>query len=181
MTSIAQRLERLEAEGEINRTFFRFFELVDSRSYELIAPECLAPDAQIEYRLPAPHSFSGRDEFTRYMVDRVAPRSQRVAHVLGQTVVEWRGDTPRLKARATVWHWYQQYADRGDLRPADWTTIGHVEDDFAFVDGRWLIARRLVTPVAGLVAAGSPPPSLPEPVAVRSAHALTLPGSAGGA
>ncbi|MFF2083844.1 nuclear transport factor 2 family protein [Nocardia sp. NPDC058176] len=160
---LEERVARLEAEGEINRTFFRFFELVDSRRYELIAPECLAPDAQIEYHVPAPHRFDGRDAFTRYMIDKVAPRSQRVAHVLGHTVVEWHGDRARLKARATVWHWYQRHAELGDLRPADWTTVGHVEDDFALVDGRWLIARRVVTPVAGLVAAGSPPPGLPEP------------------
>lgn len=162
MTSLEARLARLEAESAINRTFFRFFELVDSRRYTEIAAECLTPDAQIEYHVPAPHRFDGSAEFTRYMIDTVAPRSQRVAHVVGQTVVEWHGDRPRLKARATVWHWYQAHAGGGDLRPADWTTIGQVEDDFAEVDGRWLIARRLVTPVAGLVAAGAPPPALPQ-------------------
>lgn len=48
-------------------------------------------------------------------------------------------------------------ASQGDLRPADWTTIGLVEDDFGRFEGRWLIARRKVSPIAGLVAAGSPP------------------------
>ncbi|MGW4965643.1 hypothetical protein ACWEPL_51205 [Nonomuraea sp. NPDC004186] len=47
-------------------------------------------------------------------------------------------------------------ASQGDLRPADWTTIGLVEDDFGRFEGRWLIARRKVSPIAGLVAAGSP-------------------------
>ncbi|WP_051028047.1 nuclear transport factor 2 family protein [Nocardia higoensis] len=162
MTSLEDRLARFEAESEINRTFFRFFELVDARRYTDIGPECLAPDADLEYHVPAPHRLLGRDEFTRYMVSKVAPRSQRVAHVLGHTVVEWNGSTPRVKSRATVWHWYQQFAEKGDLRPADWTTVGQVEDEFARVEGRWLIARRVVTPIAGVVAAGASPPSLPD-------------------
>ncbi|MGW4369020.1 nuclear transport factor 2 family protein [Nocardia takedensis] len=160
MRTLEQRLTRLEAEAEIKRTFFRFFELVDARDYERIAPECLAPDVEIEYHMPTRHGFRGRAEFTAYMVDPDRPRSQRIAHILGLTVVEWHGDRPLLKSRATVWHWYPHHADKGDLRPADWTAVGHVEDEFALIEGRWLIARRVVTPIAGLVAAGSAPPGL---------------------
>ena len=40
---------------------------------------------------------------------------------------------------------------------ADWTGVGLVEDDVELEDGRWLISRRHVAPVAGLVAAGTWP------------------------
>lgn len=45
----------------------------------------------------------------------------------------------------------------GQNRPADFVTIGYSEDDFKLVGGRWLIARRVVKPVAGLVTAGALP------------------------
>ncbi|MEV4364137.1 nuclear transport factor 2 family protein [Nonomuraea sp. NPDC049625] len=101
------------------------------------------------------------------MLDGPRRRQQMVAHVLGQIAIEWDTGRPRVSAYATVWHWYQANPAQGDLRPADWTTIGLVEDDFEQYDGRWLIARRKVRPVAGLVATGSPPlpPSAAEPPA----------------
>ncbi|WP_261562246.1 nuclear transport factor 2 family protein, partial [Frankia tisae] len=152
----AARLARLEAERDIQRTFARFFRLVDTRRYERIAAECLTPDADLDVHIPASLRLRGHDEFTRHMLTRVAPASQMVAHVPGLAVVDW-DDTgqPHLSAYTTGWHWYTAHAYRGDLRPADWTTIGLVEDAYRHHDGRWLIARRRVTAVAGLVAAGS--------------------------
>ncbi|MEW9553330.1 nuclear transport factor 2 family protein [Nonomuraea sp. NPDC050783] len=168
MTSHETLLATLAAEREIHQTFLRFFRLVDTRQYERLGEECFTPDALIEYHVPAPQRFNGRDEFTAFMLDGPRRRQQMVAHVLGQTAIEWDAGRPRVSAYATVWHWYRANAAQGDLRPADWTTIGLVEDDFEQYDGRWLIARRNVRPVAGLVAAGSPP--LPPSVAGPSAR-----------
>ncbi|WP_261568743.1 nuclear transport factor 2 family protein [Frankia gtarii] len=162
LDSTATRLARLEAERDIQHTFARSFRLVDTREYERIAAECLTPDADLEYHIPARHRLRGRDEFTRHMLTEVAPRSQMVAHVPGLAVVDWDSSgQPHLSAYTTAWHWYTAQAHRGELRPADWTTIGLVEDTYRRHDGRWLITRRRVTPVAGLVAAGSPPPLSP--------------------
>ncbi|MBL7498122.1 nuclear transport factor 2 family protein [Frankia sp. CNm7] len=154
-----RRLARLEAERSILRTFARFFRLVDTREHERVAARCLTPDATLDCHVPAFHRLRGHDEFTRHLLTVVAPRSQMVAHVPGLAVIDWDEDgQPSLSAYTTVWHWYTVNAHHGDLRPADWTTIGLVEDDYRLHDGRWLIAHRRVTPVAGLVAAGSPPP-----------------------
>ncbi|TMR33396.1 nuclear transport factor 2 family protein [Nonomuraea zeae] len=159
-------LATIEAEREIYRTFLRFFRLVDTRQFERLGEECFTPDAVIEYHLPAPHRFNGRAEFTAYMLDGPRRRQQMVAHVLGQIAIEWEAGRPSVSAYATVWHWYQANASQGDLRPADWTTIGLVEDDFEQFEGRWLIARRTVSPITGLVAAGSPPlPTAARPAA----------------
>jgi hypothetical protein len=153
------RIARLEAERDIQHTFVRFFRLVDTRQYERIAAECLTPDAELDYHVPALHRLRGREEFTRHMLAAVAPRSQMVAHVPGLAVIDWdTAGRPHLSAYTTVWHWYTANAHRGELRPADWTTIGLVEDDYRNHDGHWLIAHRRVTAVAGLIAAGSPPP-----------------------
>ncbi|MEV6925140.1 nuclear transport factor 2 family protein [Dactylosporangium sp. NPDC051485] len=158
MTAPAEHmLAILEAEREIYRTFVHFFHLVDTRQYERVAEECFTPHAEIEYHVPNLHRFSGRDAFTGYLLAHVESRSQMVAHVIGQRVIHWNNGQPHLEAYATVWHWHTAHAMKGVLRPADWTTIGHVADDFERVNGQWLIARRIVTPVGGLVAAGRTP------------------------
>lgn len=164
----AARLARLEAERDIQRTFVRFFRLVDTRRYERIAAECLTSDADLDFHLPAPHRLRGHDEFTRHLLTAVAPQFQMAAHVPGLAVVDWDSSgQPHLSAYATGWHWYTAHAHLGDLRPADWTTVGLVEDVYRHRDGRWLIARRRVTAVAGLVAAGSPPPPPADPAHTR--------------
>lgn len=159
----AARIARLEAEREILRTFALFYRLLDTRQYERVAADCLTPDAEVEYHLPVERRLRGRDEFTRYLLTEVAPRSEMAARVPGLAVVEWDdgGAEPRLAAYTTEWHWYTARAHHGDLRPADWTGIGLVEDTYRHQGDRWLIARRRVTPVAGLVAAGALPPALP--------------------
>ncbi|WP_040797493.1 nuclear transport factor 2 family protein [Nocardia higoensis] len=156
--SPADLLATLEAERAIFRTFHNFFRIADTQENERF-PECFTPDALIEYRImPGPVvRFHGRDEFTAYMTR--APRSQRgrVAHVIGQASIDWSGERPLLTAYATVWHWYTSITAPDDNRPADWTTVGLVNDEFEKYDGEWLIARRDVRPVAGRVAAGRGP------------------------
>ncbi|MEB8337522.1 nuclear transport factor 2 family protein [Streptomyces endophyticus] len=152
-------LATLAAEREIYRTFYKFFRLVDTNRYEQLV-ECFTKDALIEYDvMPGPvQRFHGRDEFTAFM-SRSLPwkREPTVAHVLGQTIVEWTDGKPHVQAYATVWHWSATRTADGRHRPADWTVVGLVEDDFEQEDGRWLISRRHVAPVAGLVAAGRGP------------------------
>ncbi len=149
---------RLVAEREIHRTFYRFFRLVDTKQYEQLV-EVFTEDAHIEYHvMPGPAQiFAGRDEFAGFM--SAGPRDNRsmVAHVIGQTVIDWRDGKPSLEAYATVWHWFGSTAENGHHRPADWTVVGLVQDDFEHVGDEWLISRRHVAPVAGLVAAGTGP------------------------
>ncbi|MCK9895453.1 nuclear transport factor 2 family protein [Frankia sp. AgB32] len=158
--ALGARVARLEAERDIIRTFTRFFWLIDNRAYDSIATQCLTPDADLEFDLPAPHRLRGHDEFTGYLRTRVAPESEMVAHVPGLATVEWADSgQATLTAYTTAWHWFTARAQLGALRPADWTAVGLVDDVYQRHDGRWLIARRRVTPAAGLVAAGSPPPA----------------------
>lgn len=152
-------LETLEAERAIYHTHFRFFRLTDTRRYEQIGRECFTPDAFIEYRIMPgpPQRFHGRDAFTAFMLAGRPHPGSAVAHVGGQSTIEWESGRPRLLAYATVWHWAATHTALGAHRPADWTTIGYIEDDYEQIDGRWLIARRRVSPVAGLVATGVAP------------------------
>ncbi|MEU4654920.1 nuclear transport factor 2 family protein [Streptomyces sp. NPDC023723] len=152
-------LARIEAEREIYRTFYKFFRLVDSNRYQELV-DCFTKDALIEYDvMPGPtQRFHGRDEFTAFMSAGLPYKRERtVAHVLGQTLVEWTEHGPHVQAYATVWHWSATRTPDGRHRPADWTVVGLVDDDFEQEDGRWLISRRYVAPVAGLVAAGRAP------------------------
>ncbi|MGY2011469.1 nuclear transport factor 2 family protein [Nocardia gipuzkoensis] len=157
-TSPEDLLATIEAERAIYRTFYHFFRIADTGESERFN-ECFTPDALIEYRImPGPVvRFHGRDEFTSYM-SRV-PKSQRamVAHVAGQATIEWTDDGPLLTAYATVWHWFTTRDSADSNRPADWTTIGLVQDKFEKYDGEWLISHRDVRPVAGRVAAGRGP------------------------
>lgn len=158
-------LEILEAEREIHRTHFRFFQLADLGEYALLGEECFAPDARIEYTIMPgpPQRFRGRDEFTSFML-AAGPSSSAVAHVAGQSSISWESGRPHLSGYATVWHWASTRTPSGAHRPADWTTIGRIEDDYARIGGRWLITRRHVSPAAGLVATGSAPgPGRPTP------------------
>jgi hypothetical protein len=163
MTSSSEDLlTALEAERAIYRTFFRFFRLMDTKQYELVG-ECFAPNAVIDYQVmpDTRQVFEGRDEFVDFVLSNTKQRIQMVAHVVGQHIVEWDSGRPRICAYATAWHWFTAKASDGDLRPADWATVGYVEDEFEQIDGDWLIARRAVAPVAGIVAVGAPP--LPAP------------------
>lgn len=148
-------LATLEAEREILRTYLHFYRLADTQDCERFV-ECFTPDALIEYRImPGPVvRFRGRDEFTEHMTRTPRAQRGRVAHVAGQTSIDWSGERPVLTGYATVWHWYTAAGAPDDNRPADWTTIGLVTDEFDKHDGRWLIARRDVRPVAGRVATG---------------------------
>jgi hypothetical protein len=157
--SSAGLLATLAAEREITRTFHRFFRLTDLGEFEQLGELCFTADALIEYDVvPGPtQRFHGRDEFVSFMTRGEARHEPRVAHVAGQVMIDWADGVARLEAYATVWHWMATRTPLGRDRPADWTVVGLVRDRFAQVDGRWLIARRHVAPVAGLVAAGSAP------------------------
>ncbi|MFF0452896.1 nuclear transport factor 2 family protein [Nocardia africana] len=154
-TSPEDLLATIAAEREIFQTFHRFFRIADTGENERFG-ECFTPDAVIEYRImPGPVvRFHGRDEFTAHMT-RV-PQAQRspVAHVLGQATIDWAGERPLLTAYATVWHWNSTNAYTDYQRPADWTVIGLIHDQFEHYGGQWLIAHRDVRPVAGRTAAG---------------------------
>lgn len=151
-------LATIEAERAIFRTFHKFFRIADTHESERFN-ECFTPDAVIEYRImPGPPViFHGRDSFTDHM-SRV-PKSQRslVAHVIGQSFIEWTDGRPLLTAYATVWHWFSATAATDVGRPADWTVIGLVQDEFEEYEGEWLISHRDVRHVAGRVAAGHGP------------------------
>jgi hypothetical protein len=152
-------LETLAAERAIYETYLRFFRLVDTGQFARVGDECFTRDALIEYSImPGPvQRFEGRDAFTDFLSAGTADPGQMVAHVAGQHLIEWDGDRPFLTGYATIWHWFRSSAWLGETRPADWTTVGLVEDEYECVDGRWLISRRTVSRVAGMVAVGLPP------------------------
>src|SRR5205823_1647353 len=154
-SSDEELLAVLEAERAVYRTFLRYTQLVDSNQHERVADECFTPDVVVDYQmLPGIRQlFCGRDEWNAYVLPSATRRVQWVAHVIGQTTIEWKDGRPHRCAYATGWHWYKEHASKGDLRPADWATIGFLEDDYEQVDGTWLIARRTLVPVGGVVAA----------------------------
>ncbi|MET8426882.1 nuclear transport factor 2 family protein [Nocardia sp. NPDC004860] len=159
MTAIPDDLlATIAAERAIFQTFFRFFRIADSGECERFN-ECFTPDAVIEYRImPGPVTrFEGRDAFTAYMTQVPEDKRSPVAHVIGQTHIDWTGGQPLLTAYATVWHWSSPAAYSDYDRPADWTVIGLIRDRFEKFDGEWLISHRDVRPVSGRTAAGAVP------------------------
>jgi hypothetical protein len=152
-------LEKLEAERGMYRTFVHFFRLTDTTQYGRIATECFTPDATLVYEaLPdgSSRSLHGRAGIDAFYVGN-SGLCDKLAHVVGQSIVEWDGERPHLTAYVTAWHWFADRSHLGEQRPADWTTVGLVEDDYERVDGTWLIARRRVTPQGGIVAVGQLP------------------------
>jgi hypothetical protein len=159
-------LDRLEAERAIQHIHFRFFLLTDAGRYELLGRHCFTPDADIEYRIMPgpPQRFAGRDEFVAFMLAGQPPAAAgyrlvgpAAAHAGAPADIDWSTGQPRLTGYATVWHWATTQTFAGQPRPADWTTIGLIEDDYRHHDGQWLISRRLISPAAGLVATGAAP------------------------
>ncbi|WP_278264405.1 nuclear transport factor 2 family protein [Nocardia sp. AG03] len=155
MTTSTDLLATLTAERAIYRTFHEFFRIADTGEHERFT-ECFTPDALIEYRImPGPvQRFHGGAAFTAHMCRVPRQRRSLVAHVIGQNWIDWTDGVPLLTAYATVWHWSTSVDVH---RPADWTTIGLVRDEFTEYEGRWLISHRDVRPVAGLVATGRGP------------------------
>ncbi len=159
-------LDRLDAERAIRHTHFRFFLLADAGRYDLLGQRCFTPDADIEYRIMPgpPQRFAGRAEFVDFMLAGRPPATAHhriigpaAAHTSAPPDIDWSTGQPRLTGYATVWHWAATQTPGGQQRPADWTTIGLVDDTYRRHDGEWLIARRLITPAAGLVATGTAP------------------------
>lgn len=148
-----EMLEQIAIERECFRTFHRFFRIADGGNPEDFRG-CFTPNALIEYHvMPGPvQRFHGRDEFTARMTRGPRNTGSMVAHVLGQAYIDWDTGSPVLTAYATVWHWYALTAHLGQDRPADWTVIGLVVDEFEQFEGQWLISKRNVRPVAGRVA-----------------------------
>jgi hypothetical protein len=150
----------LEAERGIRRTFFRFFRLMDTMEWERAGRECFATDAVLKNdALPGGMQLrsEGRTDITAALAAG-QPVMQMVAHVAGQSFVDCaEPGRPRLTAYVTAWHWFADRAREGELRPADWTIVTLVEDEYVPVEGEWLIERRTITPAAGMVAAGTLP------------------------
>jgi len=149
--------ETLRAEREMYETYLDYFSLLDNKLSCERAGECFTEDTEVTYRMKGPPLvFHGRADYVSWLKDATEAQ-EMTAHVTGQHRFEWANGKPRLIAYVTSWQWFTHTAHLGENRPADFVTIGYSEDDFEHVGGRWLIARRAVRPVAGLVAAGSLP------------------------
>ncbi len=147
----------LQAERAMYETYLQYFFCIDKKMPCESTGECFTENTEIEYHMKGqPMKFRGRADYVSFM--KVATAAQEMtAHVVGQKRFQWTAGSPRLLAYVTVWQWFRGKAHLGQNRPADFVTIGYSEDDFELVDGKWLIARRVVKPVAGLVAAGELP------------------------
>ena len=148
------------AERAIYQTFCDYLTFVDNGQDYPRAVRSFSEDASIEYHMNggAPLTFNGRENFLSYLEGQPSNlHFESCVHVVGQVAIQWTDRTPKLSAYVTAWHWFSQNKHLGKARPADWPTIGFVEDEFQFRDRRWLISRRVLRPAAGLVATGSPP------------------------
>jgi len=148
----------LQAERAMYETYLEYFAVIDQKRPCALAGACFTEDAEVAYHMKGPPMvFRGRTDYVAFL-EQATSAQEMTAHVVGQTRFDWTNGKPRLISYVTSWQWFTANAQLGDLRPAEFTTIGHSEDDFEQVGGRWLISRRVVRPVAGLVAIGAPPP-----------------------
>lgn len=146
--------EMLQAERGMYDTYLDYFACIDKKMPCESAAECFTEDTDITYHMKGqPLRFRGRASYVSFLKGATAAQ-EMTAHVVGQNRFQWIAGRPRLLTYVTVWQWFVNKAHLGRDRPADLVTIGSSEDDFAWVGNRWLISRRVVQPVAGLVAAG---------------------------
>ncbi|MFD2416474.1 nuclear transport factor 2 family protein [Amycolatopsis pigmentata] len=150
--------ETLKAERECWDTYLYYFDIIDKKKPAELAGRCFTKDADIAYDMKGmPLVFHGRSEYAAFLEQAMAAQ-EMTAHVVGQHRFVWTDGKPRLLTSVTSWQWFVVNEHLGDTRPAEFVTIGYSEDDFDYVDGTWLIGRRIVRPAAGLVAIGAPPP-----------------------
>ncbi|WP_142098001.1 nuclear transport factor 2 family protein [Pseudonocardia cypriaca] len=150
-------IRTLAAERACWETYLTYFEVLDDKRSHLEACACFTEDATITYGMKGGAlEFTSRAEYADFL-EGAAATQEMVAHVVGQHRFVWDGGTPRLITYVTVWQWFVANAHGGELRPADYVTIGHSVDEFRNVGDAWLIARRTVRPAAGITAIGSRP------------------------
>lgn len=152
--------ETLKAERACWKTYLDYFDILDKKRPCEQAGECFTENAEIAYHMKGPPlTFNSRSDYVAFL--NIATAAQEMtAHVVGQNWFEWSNGKPRLFSYVTSWQWFTANADQGDLRPAEFVTIGYSEDDFECVDGKWLVSRRHVKPAAGLLVIGALPPAL---------------------
>jgi SnoaL-like domain len=150
-------VETMSAEREIYETYLNYFLCLDTKMPCERAGECFTENTEITYHMKGqPMTFHGRSNYVAFLKTATAAQ-EMTAHVVGQRLIRWSHGKPRLLTYVTVWQWFVSKKSLGKDRPADFVTIGHSEDDFECAHGKWLISRRVVKPVAGLVAAGALP------------------------
>lgn len=158
MSTPAALFGTLRAERECWYTYLEYFDVLDKKRPCEEAGQCFTEDTKIEYHMKGPPLiFQGRRDYVAF-VEKATAAQEMMAHVVGQHWFQWTDGKPRLFSYVTSWQWFTVNAHLGDLRPAEFVTIGYSEDDFEYVGGKWLVARRVVKPAAGLVAVGAPPP-----------------------
>lgn len=152
--------ETLRAERECMNTCLEYFEIIDRKGPCEQAGACFTEDVDITYLMKGPSLvFNGRPGYVAFLEQATAAQ-ERTAHFVGQHRFTWHDGRPRMTSYVMSWQWFMVNAHLGDLRPAEFVTIACSEDDFERVGDRWLVSRRFVQPVAGLVAIGTPPPPL---------------------
>ena len=147
----ADLLSTVLAERAIRQTFFLYFRLCDTHQWERVARECFTPDAEVTFtaRAQPRHTLRGREEIHNFYRSQYGDANEtgleRMAHVAGQTVIDWTDGIPTMRASVTAWRWFRSSSAGGDRRPADEAVIAFSEEDYAEVDdGAWLVARRHV-------------------------------------
>ena len=147
----------ISAEREIYKTYLNYFFFLDTKTPCERAGECFTENTEITYHMKGqPMTFHGRSNYIAFLKTATAGQ-EMTAHVVGQKLIRWSHGKPQLLTYVTSWQWFENTRNLGKDRPADFVTIGYSEDDFECVYGEWLISRRVVKPVAGLVAAGALP------------------------
>lgn len=93
-----------------------------------------------------PHGTAvGREAIRAGLQRRQALVARTSRHLVGNLVLQPGGDAQQLQG------WWTMTVFRSDTqdRPAVIQLVADVEDTYRHVDGRWLIARRTVTPIFG--------------------------------
>ena len=145
------------AERAVYATFCEYLRAADVMDCER-AGGCFTEDAEVTYHMSGePMVFCGRRAFVAYLEDAKLVHEMSV-HVVGQHSFSWNDGTPCVAAYVSAWHWFLDNAHLGDMRAADFMTVGFAQDEFVLAEGKWLVSRRLVKPAAGLVAVGDRPP-----------------------
>ncbi|PZU09074.1 MAG: hypothetical protein DI605_09825 [Sphingomonas sp.] len=146
----------IQAERECLETYLEYFEVIDRGRPNSGAAACFTEDTEVTYAMKGkPMVFNGRAEYLKFLDDSTAAY-EMVTHILGQQFFAWKNGTPSLRTNVISWQWFLKNKDQGDMRPADFVTMGHANDEFTKVDGKWLISKRHVQPAAGITAIGTP-------------------------
>lgn len=157
LSSFEEMSGTLKAERACWETYLDYFDIIEGPGPNRAAANCFTRDTQVTYGMRGEVVvLTGRDEYAEFL-ESCDTFYEMLADVARHRRFTWSDGILRLTTKVISRQWLVANAQHGKQGPANFVAVGHTEDEFACVDGNWLISSRIVRPAAGATAIGALP------------------------